>query len=271
MTDDLEALVARAREGDRDSLERLVVQIQRPVYNLALRMLWHPEDARDASQEILIRVVTHLSSFRGESEFLTWVYRIAANYLISARQSRVERQGLTFERFAEDLSDGLAPTARPEWPVDKALLLEEVKVGCMYALLTCLDRPHRLAYILGEILELEGPQAARILRISAPAFRKRLSRARGAIVEFTRRHCGLVEPDNPCRCIRRLPRAQAVGRVSNEVLLFGQPESAHAFPEVLERVRRLESVQRTAALYRATPDADPGPALLERIQSAIDL
>ena len=156
-------------------------------------------------------------------------------------------------------------------PADKALLLEEVKVGCMYALLTCLDRPHRLAYILGESLEIEGPEAARILKISAPAFRKRLSRAREAIVEFTRRHCGLVDPDNPCRCIRRLPRAQAVGRVSNEVLLFGQAESAHAFPEVLERVRRLESVQRIAALYRATPDADPGPALLERIQSAIDL
>jgi RNA polymerase sigma factor (sigma-70 family) len=273
VTDDLEALVAQARDGRRDSLERLVVRIQRPVYNLALRMLWHPEDARDASQEILVRVVTHLSSFRSESGFLTWVYRIAANYLISARQGRVERQGLTFERFAEDLADGLAdpPTEGNEWPADKALLLEEVKVGCMYALLTCLDRPHRLAYVLGEILEMEGPEAARILKISAPAFRKRLSRAREAIVEFTRRHCGLVDPDNPCRCIRRLPRAQAVGRITNDVLLFGQAQSADTFPRVLERVRRLESVQRTAALYRATPDADPGPELLERIQAAIDL
>src|SRR5688572_873151 len=162
--DEFEALVAKARRGDRDSLEHLVVQIQRPVYNLALRMLWHPEDARDASQEILVRVVTHLSSFRGESGFLTWVYRIAANYLISAKQSRVERQELTFEQFAEDLADGRAesPLESDEWPADKALLLEEVKVGCMHALLTCLDRPHRLAYILGEILEVEGPEAARI-------------------------------------------------------------------------------------------------------------
>jgi Sigma-70 region 2 len=63
---DLETLAAEARSGNRQSLERLVVQIQRPVYNLALRMLWHPEDTRDASQEILVRVVTHLSSFRGK-------------------------------------------------------------------------------------------------------------------------------------------------------------------------------------------------------------
>ena len=273
MKDDLETLVSEARAGSRDSLERLVVKIQRPVYNLALRMLWHPEDARDASQEILVRVVTHLSSFRGDSRFLTWVYRIAANYLISARQSRVEAQGLTFEQFDADLADGLSdlPAGSDEWPADQALLLEEVKIGCMHALLTCLDRPHRLAYVLGEILEFEGPEAGRILGISAAAFRKRLSRAREAIVEFTRTHCGLVDTANPCRCVRRLSRAQATGRVDAAALLFGRTDSARAFPSIVERVRRLERVQRTAALHRATPDADPGPKLVEEILAAIDL
>ena len=64
MRDNLEPLLERARSGDRDSLERLVEQIEAPVYNLALRMLWHPEDARDATQDILIRVITHLGLFR---------------------------------------------------------------------------------------------------------------------------------------------------------------------------------------------------------------
>src|SRR6185436_8073393 len=253
----LEPLLERARSGDRDSLERVVEQIQGPVYNLALRMLWHPEDARDATQDILIRVISHLGSFRGDSRVQTWVYRVAANYLISARQSRVEAQSYTFERFANELDDCLAEVGdEGEWPADKALLLEEVKVGCMHGLLTCLDRPHRLAYILGDILELEGPEAARILGISAAAFRKRLSRARDAIVAFTRAHCGLVEAANPCRCNRRLRRAQELGRVDEAALLFGRRDSALAFPGVLDRVRRLEGVQRTAALYRATPDAD---------------
>jgi RNA polymerase sigma factor (sigma-70 family) len=271
MKDDLETLAAEARGGNHQSLERLVVQIQRPVYNLALRMLWHPEDARDASQEILVRVVIHLSSFRGNSRLLTWVYRIAANYLISARRSRVEAQGLTFEQFASDLADGLsdASAGRDEWPADKAVLLDEVKIGCMMALLTCLDRPHRLAYVLGEIMEFEGPEAARVLGISAAAFRKRLSRARDAIVGFTRTHCGLVDADNPCRCIRRLPRAQGMGRIDAAALFFGRTESAQAFPGILERVRRLETIQRTAALYRAMPEADPRSELLEAIQAAI--
>jgi RNA polymerase sigma factor (sigma-70 family) len=271
MPDDLEALVKRARDGDRDSLEQVADAVQRPIYNLALRMLWHPEDARDATQEILIRVITHLGSFRGDSRFLTWVFRVAANYLITARQSRVEQQRYTFDRFADDLHDGLADVAdEKEWPADKALLLEEVKVGCLHALLTCLDRPHRLAYILGEILEFDGVEAANVLSTSPAAFRKRLSRARDAIIEFTRAECGLVDAANACRCARRLPGAQATGRVDANALRFAQPDAARRFPETLEKVRRLEMVRRTAALYRSSPQPVPGPELIAKIQAALD-
>ena len=271
MRDDLEPLLERARSGDRDSLERLVERIQGPVYHLALRMLWHPEDARDATQDILIRVMTHLGSFRGDSRVQTWVYRIAANHLISARQSRVEAQRYTFDRFAIELDDGLAAVGdEAEWPADKALLLEEVKVGCMHGLLTCLDRPHRLAYVLGEILEMDGVEAAGVLDISPAAFRKRLSRAREAVIGFTRAHCGLVDPANACRCSRRLPRAQAMERVNADALLFADEESARSFPATLDKVRRLDVVRRTAALYRSSPQAMPGPELLDRIRAALE-
>jgi RNA polymerase sigma factor (sigma-70 family) len=271
MADDLETLVERARNGDRASLEQLVEQLQQPVYNLALRMLWHPEDARDATQEILIRVITHLGSFRSDSRVRTWVFRIAANYLITVRQSAVEAKAYTFDRFAVDLHDGLADIRdEDEWPPEKALLLEEVKVGCMHGLLTCLDRSHRLAYVLGEILEFDGVEAAKILNISSGAFRKRLSRARDALVAFTRAQCGLVDPVNPCRCAGRLPRAQAMHRVKADALLFAEADSARRFAETLEKVRRLEVVRRTAALYRTSPHPLPGRELLERIRAALD-
>jgi hypothetical protein len=140
----------------------------------------------------------------------------------------------------------------------------------MHGLLTCLDRPHRLAYILAEILELDGTESARILSISPAAFRKRLSRAREGVVAFTRAHCGLVDPANACRCARRLPRAQAMHRVDADALLFARAESARAFPETLEKVRRLEMVRRAAALYRSSPTARPGSELLESIRAALD-
>ena len=72
-------LVKLAVKGDKNALEELILSVQDMVYNLALRMLWHPEDAKDATQEILIKVVTNLSSFKGNSEFNTWVYRLATN------------------------------------------------------------------------------------------------------------------------------------------------------------------------------------------------
>jgi RNA polymerase sigma factor (sigma-70 family) len=78
--------VAKAQEGDRDALEHVIQSIHSKVYLLALRMLWHPEDAKDATQDILVRVVTHLSTFRGDSAFFTWVYRIAANHLLDCQR-----------------------------------------------------------------------------------------------------------------------------------------------------------------------------------------
>lgn len=237
----LEQLVEQARQGDRNALESVIEQIQDRVYNLALRFLWHPADAEDATQEILVRIVTHLGSFRGDSQFTTWVYQVAANHLRTTRKRRMEQAELSFVEFAHDLDRGL------EDPVEDRLLIEEIKIGCTHALLLCLDRDHRLAYILGEILEIPGDEAARILEVAPDTFRKRLSRARARIAGFLRRKCGIVNPDNPCRCARRVNYALRNGRADPDNLLF-------ASRRTLERqVRRLEELRDAAALYRSHP------------------
>ena len=271
MNASLEGLASRVREGDREALESLVSGIQDRVYGLALRMLWHPEDARDATQEILIRIVTHLSTFRGASAFSTWAYRVAANYLLTARKSRLEERSYTFQRFGDELDEGLSEDAAPQASGETALLLEEVKLGCTLAMLTCLDRPHRLAYILGEILEMDGDEATRVLGIGAAAYRKRLSRAREAVVGFMRAKCGLVNPERPCRCRRRLAEAVRLGRVTPGRLLFvSDAVSARQFPRVLAEVRRLEDVRRAAALYRSHPDFKAPADLTARIRALVE-
>src|SRR6266849_4723165 len=198
-------LVRRATAGDREALESLIEGTQDKVYGLALRMLWHPEDARDATQEILLRVVTHLSSFRHESSFPTWVYRLATNALLNFRKSRLEREAYDFERFGRELDQGLSENPS----IEKELLIEEIKIGCTLGMLTCLDRNHRLAYIIGEILEFDSSQAAEILEISPSSFRQRLSRARKAVIEFTRRKCGIVNSRQPLPL--RTPRFNSAG------------------------------------------------------------
>src|SRR5687768_1574639 len=95
-----EALAVRSAAGDGAALVTLIERVQDDVYRLSLRMLWHPQDAEDATQEILFKIVTSVATFRGESSFRTWTLRVATNHLLNVRRSRVELQSLTFDAFA---------------------------------------------------------------------------------------------------------------------------------------------------------------------------
>jgi RNA polymerase sigma factor (sigma-70 family) len=268
----LQQQVRQAQNGNREALEQVIRATQDRIYGLALRMLWHPEDAKDATQEILIRVITHLGTFRGESSFVTWLYRVAANALLTIRKGRAEEARLTFQAFEQDLDEGISDARVAVSPgLDEALLLKEVKIGCTQAMLLCLDRPHRLAYILGEILELEGSEAAEVMEISPQAFRKRLSRARAEIVSFMQRKCGLVNPQSGCRCRRRVNRAIQLGRVDPRHLLFASnAQKARDFPQVLSTIRQLEEGQRAVALYRSHPDVTVPKDFVTMIKSLIN-
>ncbi len=268
----VEMLVAQARDGDKEALEEVVRQIQDNVYGLAIRMLWHPEDAEDASQEILIKVVTHLSNFRGDSAFTTWVYRIAANHLLTTRQRRVEKERITFEQFGDLLDVGLTEkTLSVPAQVDQRLLVEEAKIGCMQGMLLCLDRDHRLTYILGEILELTGKEGAHILGITQAAFRKRLSRSRGRIRSFMHEKCGLANPANPCRCRRQVEPNLKNGRIQTDNLLFADhPTSTPRSEFVLSRIQEMDELERSVALFRSHPDYAAPSALVDSIRNLVD-
>jgi len=247
----VEELVAQAKGGDRVALEELVSAVADDVYGLAIRMLWHPHDAEDATQEILVKVITNLGTFRGEAAFRTWVFRIAANHLISTRRRRAEQQELSFEAFGADLAEGL-DTRYDDGGVDESLLAEEVKIGCTQGMLLCLDREHRAAYVLGEVFELPSEQAAYVLGVTPAAYRKRLSRARTRIQSFMRGHCGLVDAENACRCTRRIGRAVELGRLDPRDLLFaGRP--ARTGP-LRRSVAEMELLTDAAAVFRSHPD-----------------
>lgn len=268
----LEEDVSRAQSGDRAALEAVVCAVQKDVYKLSIRFLCCPQDAEDASQEILIRVITGLSTFRGDSGFRTWVYRVASNALLTLRKQRLEQAPLDFDIFAEDLSQRLLdqPWDTEDNLID-SLLLEEVKIGCTLAMLQCLDREHRLAYILGEIMELDHTQAANVLDINPAAFRKRLSRARAGILPFMQSYCGLVNPDAACRCNRRVDTAIALGRVDPAQLRFASsPQQAKQFPQVLAQIRQLEETRRAAALYQSHPDVQESGVFVTWLKKLLD-
>ena len=245
-----------AAQGDDTSLELVVRSVQDKVYGLAMRMLGHPDAARDATQEILIRVVTRLASFAGRSKLSTWVYRIASNYLIDVAR-KTARESQTFEDVAAVL--GQAPNDIAS-SADHALLVEETFIGCTQGMLLCLDRPHRAAFILGAILELDSAEAASVLAISEPAYRKRLSRARNRLREFLEPRCGVVNPNARCRCAHQVNLNIERGYLRPGALRLATHARSH--------VREVRELIDAVEVFRRHP-AYQGPDIAARLDAIL--
>ena len=217
-------LVHLAKGGSRAALEELVVRHQAWIYNLALRMVHHPEDAKDATQEVLIKLFTRLSTFDGRSSLRTWLYRIVANHLLNMKRSRAESRGITFEEYGralDDTSDAELPDPQAV-PVDVQLLVAEARIGCTSGMLLCLDREQRLIFILGGIFGVSDVVGAELLELSRDNFRQKLSRARRDLQNFMQDKCGLVNTDNPCRCAKKTRGFITAGHIDPNNLRFAQ-------------------------------------------------
>lgn len=236
-------LVASARDGDRDALATLLDSLRGPLHRLAVSMLWNREDAEDATQEALIAVMTNLATFRGDASVSTWAHRIAVRLYLRRRRSPIESHALTFDAFAADLLDGLA--AQDSTHPDAELLAEETRMGCTLAVLQCLDRDERLVFVLGDVLALSGQEAADVLGVSHDVYRKRLSRVRSLIRHAVSHHCGLINPDAPCRCSKRVDAAIRSGRVNPDQLRFVDKDAAQ------QANQQIQDLYDTTALFRS--------------------
>ena len=141
---ELSVLIKQATAGDKAALETVLAGVQDLVFNLSLRMLGTFHDAEDASQDILLKVMTHLSSFKGDSAFTTWVFRIAANHLKDYKKHMFAQFPLSFEFYGDDIRNGkIQDVPDLTQNVEKAILAEELKLSCTNVMLQCLD-PERI-------------------------------------------------------------------------------------------------------------------------------
>lgn len=262
----LEDAAKLAIAGDKDALNRLVASLQSDLYGLALRMLCNQEDAEDATQEILIRIVTRLSQFDFRSKLKTWAYRVAVNYILDVKKSAVERLHMTFEQLAEDITSGLGEATLPE--AEQSLLIEEVKIGCSFGMLQCLDRDHRLAYILGEVMEMQGPEAAGILNVSPELFRKRLQLARKEMLRFMKSYCGLASDEAPCRCNRQVSSGLQSGRISGERCTYAA--APLSFAQIRATVRQVEEARWALQVHRTNHPHEASVDFAQRLVEMLE-
>jgi RNA polymerase sigma factor (sigma-70 family) len=262
----------QARAGDRKALEDLLERHQGWIFNISLRMIYHPQDAEDATQEILVKILTRLSCFEGRSSFRTWLYRIAINHLLNIRRSRVEDPAINFRMYGEELDktpDLDLPDPEGPFP-DTNLLVSEVMLACTSGMLLCLDREQRMAYILGGILSVSDTVAAEVLEISTDNFRQRLARARRDLRSFMNDKCGLVNQANPCRCAKKTRGFIQAGHVDPNNLLFHREricEVREAAPQAYQTIKNLDG--KCAEIYRQHPFYKP-PDLAQMVRQLVE-
>ena len=185
--EDTEMLVSRAVEGDQEALEQLLTEVQDLVFNLSLRMLGTIQDAEDASQEILIRVMTNLASFRGESAFSTWVYRVTASCCMDAIRKRQRHEQPSLEEMGE--ASGFDPADGGETPQEQTER-KETRSAIRQAI-AAVPEGMREVFLLRDVHGLSVEETAQALQIAQGTVKSRLARAREKIAaELKRRGVG---------------------------------------------------------------------------------
>lgn len=180
-------LISGVRNGDRASFEKLVLENQKKVYNLALRMVGNEEDAFDMSQEAFIKAYNAIGFFRGDSRFSVWLYRLTTNVCLDFLRSegRKSHNSLSYMSNENEEKELEIPDDRfsPETTAEKKELREAVNRG-----LKNLPKDYRVVLLLREIDGLSYDEIAETLSLEVGTVKSRIFRAR-------KRLCAILAAD----------------------------------------------------------------------------
>ena len=172
------ALVAAAKDGDREAFSELVRRYERRIFRLAQNITHSPEDAEDVMQDAFLKAYQHLDNFNGDSRFYTWLVRITVNQaLMKLRKRRANHFSLDQPVAAGDAD--LVPREIADWaPSPEHRYAQSELRDILGAALQQLDPAYRIVFWLRDVEELSTEETARVLGLSIPGVKARLSRAR---------------------------------------------------------------------------------------------
>lgn len=251
--EEMQVLVNKATAGDEQAIERLIEEVQDLVFNLSLRMLGTFPDAQDATQDILLKMITHLTRFRGDSSFTTWVFSIASNHLKDSRKHMFAQVPFSFEMYGADIeSADLDSVPDMTEGVDRHILAEELKMSCTNVMLQCLEPEDRCIFILGTMFKLDSRIAGEALGMTAEAYRQRLCRARRKMADFLKRYCGEYGAGS-CRCFDRVNYAIASHRIMPQHLGYAMAEEvpAETMMEVKDAMEAIDELSQELSFCKA--------------------
>jgi RNA polymerase sigma factor (sigma-70 family) len=183
-------------------------------------MTLSPFDAEDVTQEVLIKVISNLAQFKGESNFRTWLYRITFNHFLKMKKVWLEDYITSFDQYGSELGQMPDTDLSDLEKVEMKELIQEANISCMSGMLLCLDREQRLVYVLGEIFGIDHTIGSQMLDITKDNFRQRLTRARRDLYNFMNHKCSLINTSNPCRCDRKTKSFIKAGWVDKDKMKY---------------------------------------------------
>lgn len=182
MTDQKEMrLVKKAKQGDLHAFEELILKHEKIVYNVALRMMSHSEDARDISQEVFLKAYRNIKNFDERSQFSTWLYRITANTCIDEMRKRKGKQSFSLEEELENEEGSMRRQIADEGETPEESLLRQEQKSEILQALDSLSPEHKTAVILRDIKGLSYEEIAELLELSLGTVKSRISRGRSQL------------------------------------------------------------------------------------------
>src|SRR5919108_5073829 len=186
---DDDSLVRDARRGDARAFRALVERYQRRVYQLALGMVKDSDEAMDITQETFVRVHRYLPSFKGDSSFFTWTYRIATNLCLDAARKRGRGERVEMDERDAEIESRMDPPSAALAGPQRAALNEELKAKIDEALQE-LSENHRAILLLREVEGLSYEELAKTLGIRKGTVMSRLFHARLKMQRKLREYLG---------------------------------------------------------------------------------
>lgn len=250
-------LIQSALTGDCEAVTELLNEVKDLIFNLSLRMLGNVFDAEDATQEILLKIVTNLAAFKQQSRFSTWVYRIAVNHLITDQKKRSFQEQLTFDLMQKDLDQPIPTMDGAFSELEEEELSEELKLSCTNIMLQCLSPEERCVFIFGTMFKMNSQLASTLLQITPDTYRQKLSRTRKRMGRFLENYCG--HAGGKCDCRRRVPFAIKQHRLDPKRLDYSSLKEL-TIAEIHQQKKNMEFVDEQTLLFET----------LSHYQSAFD-
>lgn len=232
------------------------------VYRLALALSGNASDAEEITQEAFLRAFRAFSSFRNDSAFFTWIYRITLNV---AHDYLKYRDKLPIQTVTEDLGYRLEDIidTNPASDPEAEALANEARFKCLHYFTECLTPSQRIVFSLAVSLAMPQRLIAEILGCSLTAVKTTLYRAKKRIAAFLGERCQLINKDNPCHCDQWVRFGRAEGWLSAERLANPRP------PIVIQAAADIAKIQTLSAIYQQLYPENADEALAKRIKTAL--